>query len=1005
MKYIKKGILVSAILTLFSIHLMAQEPANDIMKAVIVDSKGNPIDGAVVTNEKQKLHTRTNYNGEFSIVAESGEAVKISADGFVEKIVEPQANVKKIELTSIKRKFVPVAFGKMDKQDLLGGVSSLDIQDLMKKNYTTYSLDNLSAYINGYSGSIWGMDSYVVLVDGVPRDATNVTPSEIDQISVLKSVGALALYGSRGAKGVVSITTKKGKTNGQEIKIRANSGIFVPKSYPEYLSSGEYMSMYNEARANDGLTAKYSNEDIYNYSSHKNIYRYPDVDYYSSEYLRKFYNRTDATAEISGGNDRTKFYTNIGYQHNNSLLNVGESKNDNNIRFNLRGNIDMKLNDFISTSVNAVATYYNSRNAFGNYWSRAASLRPNRFSPLIPVSFIEANDENSMLLVNNSMNLIDGKYLLGGTSLDATNTFGDMYAAGYNKYTNRQFQVDANITFNLARITKGLTFNTEMAVDYSDTYNESFNNTYATYEAIWNNYSGTDMITSLTKYNEDKISGSQNLSGSWQRQTMSFTAQFNYNRTFNDSHNVSAILLAHGYQLQESSIYHRTSNSNLGMQATYNYQQKYYVDFTGAAVHSSKLAPGKRNAFSPTLSLGWRLTNESFIPKNDILNDLKLTTSAGLLNTDLDISGYYLYDQAVTQANGTWWGWKDGITLQSTDAIRSENPNLTFAKRKEFNAGLEATLLDNKLNVAGSYYISEMTDLPIQANTLYPSYFYTYYPVSSFLPYVNYNSDKRTGFDVQVNYNQRAGQTDIKLGLVASYYETKASRRSEFFADDYQKREGKPKDAIFGLESEGFFSDAIDIATHATQAYGTVKPGDIKYKDQNSDGVVDEKDEIYLGKGGWYGSPLTVGANLTVKWRNLTFFALGTGSFGAYGMKNSSYYWVYGDSKYSAVVRGRWTEDTKETATFPRLTTLSGDNNFRSSSFWLYKTDRFNLAKIQVTYDMPTKLFAKSVIQGISIYASGSDLLTIAKERKHLEMNIGSSPQNRFYNLGMKVDF
>lgn len=1005
MKYIKKGILVSAILTLFSIHLMAQEPANDIMKAVIVDSKGNPIDGAVVTNEKQKLHTRTNYNGEFSIVAESGEAVKISADGFVEKIVEPQANVKKIELTSIKRKFVPVAFGKMDKQDLLGGVSSLDIQDLMKKNYTTYSLDNLSAYINGYSGSIWGMDSYVVLVDGVPRDATNVTPSEIDQISVLKSVGALALYGSRGAKGVVSITTKKGKTNGQEIKIRANSGIFVPKSYPEYLSSGEYMSMYNEARANDGLTAKYSNEDIYNYSSHKNIYRYPDVDYYSSEYLRKFYNRTDATAEISGGNDRTKFYTNIGYQHNNSLLNVGESKNDNNIRFNLRGNIDMKLNDFISTSVNAVATYYNSRNAFGNYWSRAASLRPNRFSPLIPVSFIEANDENSMLLVNNSMNLIDGKYLLGGTSLDATNTFGDMYAAGYNKYTNRQFQVDANITFNLARITKGLTFNTEMAVDYSDTYNESFNNTYATYEAIWNNYSGTDMITSLTKYNEDKISGSQNLSGSWQRQTMFFTAQFNYNRTFNDSHNVSAILLAHGYQLQESSIYHRTSNSNLGMQATYNYQQKYYVDFTGAAVHSSKLAPGKRNAFSPTLSLGWRLTNESFIPKNDILNDLKLTTSVGMLNTDLDISGYYLYEQAVTQSNGTWWGWKDGITLQSTDAIRSENPNLTFAKRKEFNAGLEASLLDNKLNVAGSYYISEMTDLPIQANTLYPSYFYSYYPVSSFLPYVNYNSDKRTGFDVQVNYHQRAGQTDIKLGLVASYYETEASRRSEFFADDYQKREGKPKDAIFGLESEGFFSDEIDIATHATQAYGTVKPGDIKYKDQNSDGVVDEKDEIYLGKGGWYGSPLTLGANLTVKWKNLTFFALGTGNFGAYGMKNSSYYWVYGDSKYSAVVRGRWTEDTKETATFPRLTTLSGDNNFRSSSFWLYKTDRFNLAKIQVTYDMPTKLFAKSVIQGISIYASGSDLLTIAKERKHLEMNIGSSPQNRFYNLGMKVDF
>jgi TonB-linked SusC/RagA family outer membrane protein len=1005
MKYIKIGILVCSILALLPIQLWAQQPVKDIMKAVIVDTKGNPVNGAVVSNEKLKLRTKSNVNGEFTINIESGGLLKISAEGFVDKIIEPNSGVTKIELTNINRTIIPVAFGKADKKDILGGISSLDVQQLMKKNYTTYSLDNLSAYINGYSGNIWGMDSYVVLVDGVPREATNVSPSEIDQISVMKGVGALALYGSRGAKGVISITTKKGQNKDQEIKFRANSGIYVPKSYPEYLSSGEYMTYYNEARANDGLTPKYSAEDIYNYSSHKNIYRYPDVDYYSSDYLKKFYNRTDATAEISGGNDRTKFYTNIGYQHSNSLLNVGESKNDKNIRFNLRGNIDMKLNDFISTNVNAVATYYNSRGAFGNYWSKASTLRPNRFSPLIPVSAIEANDANSMLLVNNSMNLIDGKYLLGGTSLDATNPFGDMYAAGYSKYTNRQFQVDANININLVRVLKGLTFNTEMAVDYSDTYNESFNNTYATYEALWNNYSGDDKITSLKKYNEDKISGVQNLSGSWQRQTMFFSAQFNYNRTFNQSHNVSALLLAHGYQLQESAIYHRTSNSNLGLQAAYNYQQKYYVDFTAAAVHSSKLAPGKRNAISPTLSLGWRLTNESFMPKNDVLNDLKLTASAGVLNTDLEISNYYMYEQAVTQSSGTWWGWKDGVTLQSTDALRSENKNLTFAKRKEFNAGLEASLFDNKLTLAGSYYMSEMTNLPIQANTLYPSYFYTYYPSSSFLPYVNYNSDKRTGFDVNVNYKQRVGKTEIQLGVVASYYETKATKRSEFFADEYQKRQGKPKDAIFGLESEGFFTDAEDIATHATQAFGTVKPGDIKYKDQNGDGVVDDKDEISLGRGGWYGAPWTIGTNLTIKWKNLTFFALGTGGFGAYGMKNSSYYWVYGDSKYSAVVRNRWTESTKETATFPRLTTLSGDNNFRSSSFWLYKTDRFNLAKIQLTYDLPTKLFVKSPVQGVSVYVSGSDLLTIAKERKHMEMNIGSSPQCRFYNLGMKVDF
>lgn len=160
-----------------------------------------------------------------------------------------------------------------------------------------------------------------------------------------------------------------------------------------------------------------------------------------------------------------------------------------------------------------------------------------------------------------------------------------------------------------------------------------------------------------------------------------------------------------------------------------------------------------------------------------------------------------------------------------------------------------------------------------------------------------------------------------------------------------------------------------------------------------------------MGKGGWYGSPFTLGINLTAKWKDFTFFALATGGFGSYGVKNSSYYWVDGEDKYSAVVRDRWTEETAATATYPRLSTLDASQNFRTSDFWMYKANRFDLAKIQVTYDLPKKLLRGSFVKALSAYVSGANLLTISKEREHMELNVGSAPQSRYYNIGVKAVF
>lgn len=225
---------------------------------------------------------------------------------------------------------VNVAFRKVAKEDIMGGVSSVNYRDLMEKNYNTYSLDNMQGYVAGYNGNgMWGFTDQLVLIDGVPRDANNVLPSEIEEITFLKGAQAVVLYGSRAAKGAVLITTKRGRvTDGLKVDARVNTGWNVAKDYTEYLSSAEYMSLYNEARANYGLAPLYSSTDIYNYGSRENLYRYPDVDFYSSDYIKKAYNRTDATLEIDGGNDRAKFYSNVSYYRYGDYLNFGEAKNN-----------------------------------------------------------------------------------------------------------------------------------------------------------------------------------------------------------------------------------------------------------------------------------------------------------------------------------------------------------------------------------------------------------------------------------------------------------------------------------------------------------------------------------------------------------------------------------------------------------------------------------------------------------------------------------------------------
>lgn len=908
------------------------------------------------------------------------------------------------------------AFRDVPESQLLGGVSVVDMTELIDKNYSLYSLDNMQAFVGGWTGAtLWGMDDYLVLVDGVPRDVNNVLPTEIQQITFLKSASAVMLYGSRAAKGVVSITTKRGAEEPLKINVRANSGFYVSKRYPKFLGSAEYMTLYNEALVNDGLEPQYNDETIYLTASGANPYRYPDVDFYSSEFLKKAYNRSDVVAELSGGDEKSRFYTNIGYYRENDLFKFGEAKDNYIDRLNVRGNVDLKLTKSIGAFVNANATFYNARTPnvsgdAGSYWAAAATMRPNRMAPLIPIDMIDPNDLSSQELIQGGSNIIDGKYFLGGSSTDLTNIFADYYAGGNSKWTSRQFQFDAGLNFDMSRILEGLSFHTQYAVDYATTYVTSFDNTYAVYVPQWHNYNGEDVVTINSKLGNDKKSGVQNISGSSNRQTIAFNGYFNYVKSIDDKHNFLARLVATGFQQTFSQQYHRTGNANLGLQVDYNFDNKYFVDLGAAVVHSAKLAKGNRNGLSSSATLGWRLSEEGFLNSSSVVDDLVISASGSVLKTDIDITDeegneFYLYETNYTQAQGAWWGWRDGASERSTNSKRWANPDLGFINRKEVSLNVRTSLWDRLITADVSLFLNRMEGLVIQPATRYPSYFSTFYPEATFMPFENFNNHERRGMDFNVNVNKNIGQVGLSVGLSGIYYTSKATKLDELFVDEYRRRTGKPLDGVWGLQSLGLFRDQAEIDNSPRQAFGDTKPGDIKYADQNGDGVVDEKDEVYLGRGGWYGGPFATGVNLTARWKGFTLFALGTGNFGAYTMKNSSYFWVFGTRKYSEFVRDRWTPETAETATYPRLTTTNGANNFRNSDYWLIKTNWFNIARVQLTYDLPSQALENSFFKNVSIYVSGSDLLLLSKERELLETSVGGQPQARFYNLGVRAAF
>ena len=984
-------------LSLGKTYAQQQGEKKTTITSTVTDDKGAPIAGAIIYGDEGAVCVMTDVSGKFTIkVAEGSDIIRVDAVGFETHLINPSTVGGVIILQQSvpmfgKNDWVNVAYRKMPKGELTGAVSVLNPDEIVKYDNIEGVTEALYSRIPGmYGGSnIRGIGGPVFIIDGLPRDPNYVHTSEIESITVLKDANAAILYGAQALNGVVLINTKRGEAYKKKINVWSHYGIDVPIVYPKYLSSADYMEQYNVARANDGMAPQYSDETINNYRN-GNPYRYPSIDYYSDDYLKSFRPFSKVMVDLSGGNKRATYYSNLAWENVGDLLNFGNGKNLATNRFNARGNVDLIITDMIKTSVDAVGTIINEQYPIAGYWNRADTLRPDLFAPLLPIDLIDPELD----LFKGRKNEIEGKYLAGGNASYLTNPITSMYLGGNLTWLTRNFSFTNRVDVDLSKFVQGLGFHTNISFDYWNFYYQYISNGYSVYQATWD--PASDRIVGLSKFGEDVRTGNQNVGNAYGQRRFGVYAMFDYDRTFNDVHHVSGNLLGYGSNIKRSDVLQSTKYTNIGLRLSYAYDRKYMVDFSSAVVSSQKLDPDNRIGFSPTIGLGWVMSSEDFMSSSDFVDYLKIKMSAGIMNVDNNL-GYYWYDEPYG-GSGTLYWYEGSRSRGGVISAYGGNRNLAYEKRKDINIGLEGMLFDKKLSFDAFYFNNIHDGIVARPTNEYPSYMVNY------VPYENYNKNAYRGFELGLTWKQQLNDFTWSLGGNIMYTTSERLKVNEVYQNDYQYRKGHPVDARFGLVADGFFMSRDEVNSHEYQSFGAVQPGDIKYIDQNKDGIIDSNDERMIGR--WQ-APFSYGLHLMLSYKRMTLIARGFGSTGADGYmdnsNNNHYFWAQGNVKYSEFMLNNWTEATKNTATYPRLSTTANNNNFRSSTFWLYNNDYFTLNRIQLTYDVPIRPGNILTMKNLSVFINGSNLFMISKSKDILRLNVHSEPQYRSFSIGLKT--
>ena len=853
------------------------------------------------------------------------------------------------------------------------------------QNGGRYAAQNPTFYVRGLQTS--SNNSPLILVDGIERDITSISPEEVENVTILKDAAAVALYGYKGTNGAINITTKRGKYDSRSIKVTYDHLFNSIANKPKFVDAYTYGMAINEARINDGLSARYSAQELNALRDGTKPYLYPNVNWLD-ETFRNNAMTNKYNVEFRGGAKKFRYYTMIDLISDKGFvkspnLNEGYSTQDKYVKGNLRMNLDIDLTETTDVRVNLLGVLQETSRP-GNQ----ADLWDMVYT--VPAAAFPVKDANGVW---------GGSDVWAGTSNPVAQSVG----AAYYKNHSRTLMFDVTLKQDLGMWIKGLGAQVRVGYDNTSNVYENHSKTYvySVNAPSWADGDAEPTVKTAT-YGKDSEMGTDAKVNTFARR-LHFDGGFNYDRTFGRHSIYSQLKWDYEYEDPEG-VNNTIYRQNFSWFTHYGYNSRYFVDLALVESGSSRLAPSTKWSFSPTLSAAWLISNEDFMQNAKWVNSLKLRASAGIINADY-LPGdnvWTYYAQQYNTSGGTYpfdSGWNSEFGRTYLGQMATANPG--HEKAYKYNVGIDAKLFD-ALDVTFDYWMQQRKDIWVSAAGKYSAV------LGMDAPYENAGRVDSHGFELGLDYNKTVGNFSFNLGGNLMYTKNKIKEMlEEPRLYDNLVQTGNPYGQTYGLEAIGFFKDQADIAASPTQTFSTVKPGDIKYRDVNGDNIIDANDKVAIGHSTTC-PEIYYNFHVGAEWKGLGFYAMfqGTGHYSAVLNTKSMYWPLIGNTNISQYAYdNRWTPEHQD-AKLPRLSSESNANNYQTSTLWLADRSFLKLRNLEVYYNLPSSLLEKTkIVNGAKLYVRGIDLLCFDHIDESDPEAYGVNPVNKSIALGLSVTF
>ncbi|MCH5329772.1 MAG: SusC/RagA family TonB-linked outer membrane protein [Alistipes sp.] len=855
---------------------------------------------------------------------------------------------------------------------------------------TGTSSDNVSSLsIHGHTP--------LILVDGYPRDIADITAGEIESIQILTDAASTALYGIRGANGVVLVTTKRGREGKLNVKVSYDLGVNTQFRSPEFADAYTYAHAYNSALVSDGLAPIYNPNELQAFRSGQYPYDFANVDWWNESF-----NKTGMSHNLkmsfNGGNDRFRYYAVVDYYNDRAM----QKHNTEDDRFNSSPN-DTRLSVRANIDVNITKSTYMKAGIMGKLREHRTSLyeRDNPITNVLyktPSAAFPVRYEDGAYGGNT---LFDNPVYLLTDNGDFRRVFGTMTA-------------DLSLRQSFDALVKGL--GAELSVSFDNVGAMQETSTKTLLKRYSNASIADDGTFSVTR--EDIGTDQPTLGhGSGANTTLllrsDFQAKIDYARTFG-KHNVSGAVIYDMQAVTRTGVDLSTKNMSILVTASYNYDDRYSLTAVYNHSGSSRLPKGAKFADYPAVSAAWIISNEQFLKGTDNLDLLRLRGSFGYSGWDGNFSSSNMWrSQYATSGGGQYYFGEAAGSVASGSEGPLAVAGLVAERSERGTLGLDAIAFGERLRASVEGFTEKRSNILVSASN----------GTSGILGADMTNNvpegiNRFSGVDFSLSWQDKIGDFGYGIGVTGSYLTSKILNQNEAYKEyDYLYHKGNPVGQCYGLEAIGFFSSQQDINNSPTQTFSDVRPGDVKYKDQNGDNRIDEKDIVKM-----YGTTAPkfyYGFNLNFSYKGFELSADFQGMAGVtVNLLNSPIYQPFYNNtvRMNGAVMGEntitttflkneifWTDENKDKATMPRLTTVANANNTQASSLWYRDGSFLKLRNLTVAYTFPKSM---TRFADLKIFLTGTNLFSADRLGfADPEQIIAAYPSTRSYWAGIKFNF